>query len=436
MSITDSQSGKRGLPKWSRSLTLEHLWLALPVVIVIVMGFRHKLRLLDFWWHLKIGEIIIDTVSIPRNDMFSFTIEGKTFVLQNWLTEALYSLIYRIGGLELLIVTNTLVLVGSLLAIYHLCWDPLKRVRPAVLACGFAVLALAGVYSNVRPQTVSFLFFAVFYWILLRYSHGQRCFPWLLPLLMALWVNLHGAFVLGLGLIALFLVLETVRRLSIGKRSDTLSLRELKTLLFIFLVTLAATLVNPEMYGVYDYVLTVLRDPGSQVYVSEWQPPNIKSFSGIVCFYGPCLLSLLIILYSGKRLNLTELALYFGFAAFALTALRNGIWFSLIVAPIVAGALAVFGRNEKNRSTLVSRFWATEAATGTTPRDRTSTLNTAVALAMLFGCIISTPWLQPTITGSPLWEPDTPVGVFDYIEAEKLKGNIYHPQSYGDYLIW
>ena len=110
VSVSESSLGFLKKP-----ITLDHLWLALPIVIVVAMGFRHKLRVLDFWWHLKMGEIIVETKSIPRTDLFSFTTEGKTFVLQNWLTEAIYYLVYQLGGLELLIVANAFVLLGALL---------------------------------------------------------------------------------------------------------------------------------------------------------------------------------------------------------------------------------------------------------------------------------------------------------------------------------
>ena len=436
MSESNCPKEKRQLLGWPPPITLDHLWFALPVVLVIIMGFRHRLRLLDFWWHLKIGEIIVGTFSIPRTDIFSYTVEGETFVLQNWLTEAIYALVYRTGGLELLIVANTLVLVTAFLAIYHLCWDPLQRVRPVVLSAGFAVVALAWVYSNVRPQTFSFLFFAIFYWVLVRYSQNQISFPWTLPLLMAFWVNLHGAFVLGLGLIFLFLCCETVRRISRGPQPHTLSPQKLRLLLYVFVVTVVASLVNPETYKVYDYVLTVLRDPGSQIYVTEWQPPTFKSFSGQVCFYGPFLGSLLVILYSRRKLNLTELALYLGFAGFAVTSVRNGIWFSLIVSPIVARSLADLKPDTDFQPLRMIRLWSGARDSGASGRNTASPVNVVVAIIMLAGCILSTPWLRPAITGNPLWESDTPVAVFDFIESEQLTGHIFHPQSYGDYLIW
>lgn len=113
----------RGRLAWSRAtqLQLRHLWVALPAFAVAWMGFLHPLRLLDFWWHLKVGEVIVTTRRIPRVDLFSFTHAGRSFVHQNWLGEVLYYLTYRVGGFPLLVVLNTMLLTADLLSIWHLC---------------------------------------------------------------------------------------------------------------------------------------------------------------------------------------------------------------------------------------------------------------------------------------------------------------------------
>src|SRR5438552_1474659 len=63
-------------PGWLPRITIEHLWLSLPILLVVWFGFLTPLRLLDFWWHLKAGEVIAETWSIPRVEMFSFTSAG------------------------------------------------------------------------------------------------------------------------------------------------------------------------------------------------------------------------------------------------------------------------------------------------------------------------------------------------------------------------
>src|SRR5215831_17897700 len=85
------------------NLTIDHLWLITPIFAVAYKLFRYPLPLLDFWWHLKIGQVIATTRSIPRVDLFSFTAGGKPFVVQNWLAELIFYGTYRVGGYPLIV---------------------------------------------------------------------------------------------------------------------------------------------------------------------------------------------------------------------------------------------------------------------------------------------------------------------------------------------
>src|SRR5437667_5879748 len=84
-------------------ISIEHLWLGLPVFILLWKTFLFPLPLLDFWWHLKTGQVIATTGSIPRVDLFSFPPVGKPFVSKNCLPELLYYLFYGPVGFPLLL---------------------------------------------------------------------------------------------------------------------------------------------------------------------------------------------------------------------------------------------------------------------------------------------------------------------------------------------
>src|SRR5262245_37857867 len=102
---------------------VEHIWLALPVALLIWVGFRKPLWMLDFWWQLKTGEITVTTGALVRADLFSFTAAGTPDTPHSWLSQCLFYLAYRAGGLPLLVGLNTALLVATLLPIYRLCWE-------------------------------------------------------------------------------------------------------------------------------------------------------------------------------------------------------------------------------------------------------------------------------------------------------------------------
>src|ERR1041385_1964982 len=172
-------------------VSIEHLWLGLPVFALLWKTFRFPLPVLDFWWHLKIGQIISTTGSIPRVDLFSFTAAEKPFVVQNWLAELLYYTVYRAGGFPLLVFFNSLIATAAFLLVYHVCLEATDKVR---ISAFVALLAAIGNYSFLRPQTFSFFMFAAYSWVLCGYRFRRRDALWTLPVLMIFWVNLHGAF--------------------------------------------------------------------------------------------------------------------------------------------------------------------------------------------------------------------------------------------------
>jgi hypothetical protein len=402
-----------------KGITIEHLWFVVPFFVTIIRAFRVPLQPMDFWWHLKMGEIIASTHSIPTRDLFSFTASGQPFIIQNWLAEVVYYLFYMLGDLPLVIFLNAVLLGAALLPVFLLCRESTRSNRLAAIATLLAALAFAG---NSRPQVFSFVFFSFFYWILDGYRLQRRDRLWLLPAAMIIWVNLHGAFVIGLGLVALYLASETIRRNMNIESTETLSAARLRKLAFTLVACSISTLVNPHTYKVYEYINLILSDRVSQNMVTEWQTPHIGSFAGAL-FYGIFCLAVLGFFLSRKRINITDVVLILAFSAFGATAYRNTIWFALIAAPVLTRywtELKIMDKVILNHSAS-RQYWRFNLM--------------VLGIATLF-LTLASPWVRPRLYGTSLLDPRTPVKAIDYIEQHALHGNIFHPQIFGDYLIW
>jgi hypothetical protein len=98
----------------------------------------------------------------------------------------------------------------------------------------------------VRPQNWSWLPFMAFYILLSRFADLQLHKRWLLglPVIMVFWVNAHGAFILGLAMVGIFLLGETLRTLL--KQPGQLPMRSIGSLAGISLLTGLATVVSPR----------------------------------------------------------------------------------------------------------------------------------------------------------------------------------------------
>ena len=123
----------RALGAHLRKISTAHLWALVALGAMLWMAMGTPLPPLDFWWHLKAGEVIWNTGSIPRVDAFSFTASGREFVYQNWLSEIVYYLAYLAGGLPVLICLHAAIFVLSFAVLLWLCWQITGQPRLATL---------------------------------------------------------------------------------------------------------------------------------------------------------------------------------------------------------------------------------------------------------------------------------------------------------------
>ena len=180
------------------------------------------------------------------------------------------------------------------------------RVAAAATLCGF----LLGIENwVVRAQSFSVLLFALTWWLLWRYAYGRggsRSLA-LLPVIVALWANLHGAFPLGLVAQGLFVVgllasrswsdrpaLNGLSSAIEGFRGASWPRPPLSPLLLALLASLPATLVTPYGLGIYGYLVTIATDPSIQTLILEWGGTTLSALPGRV-FYAVMLAMLLLL---------------------------------------------------------------------------------------------------------------------------------------------
>src|SRR5437868_10892667 len=75
----------------------------------------------DVWWHLRSGQLIVETHSIPHTDPFSFTRAGQPWIDHEWLSEVLIYGIYRAAGSTGLIVAFAVVTALAFLLVFLRC---------------------------------------------------------------------------------------------------------------------------------------------------------------------------------------------------------------------------------------------------------------------------------------------------------------------------
>lgn len=414
-------------------LRLEHLWVGFALSLVAAFISLVPTTPHDFWWHLKVGELIT-TGGIPTTNRFAWAVPADTpYVYQSWLGEWLFFQIYQLGGFQLAIFARNL--LGAT-AYALVAWEARERSGSWRLAA-LAVLPAAAMTINnfaARTQNWSWLPFMLILVLLGRYVRGRLAPRWLsaLPLIMIFWVNAHGAFVLGLLVAGAFAVGETLRRQL--RQPGALYWDQLRPLYLAVLGMAVAMLVNPRGPGIMAYITTIFGDTSIQQLVSEWQSPTPHNLAG-AAFYLGVLALIAAFAFARRHPSITDVLLVCGLAWLAFGGVRHVVWFGMAAMPIMAQALA----GPRPVGALSGR----ERGGGTVA-------NLAVAGLLLAGVIALQPWTKPYL-GLPttyqdifapvpdapqLFSIDTPVAAVAQLRAEPCTGRIFNEMGYGSYMAW
>ena len=242
------------------------------------------LRHYDLGWHLAAGDLIRERGSVPFQDPWSFTLGDKQWYNLSWLWDVIASVLFqytKFGGLVLFTVACGAIIVGYLVFI---CSSSGASALAICISVFFACLlypsfvTAPNIYLAASPNTPTMLFCVVFYGECLKRTRW-----FLLPVMMAVWVNLHGGFLLGFPIIGLFCGTALLRRDWANFRIYTLA----------GIGCFIAIFINPLGWYIYDGVTATLGH-FVQANITEWQsyyenmtmPGSIPGIIYILIFVG------------------------------------------------------------------------------------------------------------------------------------------------------
>lgn len=419
----------------------DRLWVVLSTICVVCalsLTFvlcLHPQAVTDFWWQARTGGLIVNSGAIPNRDPFSWTSAGQPWLVHEWLTEVFfYVALTRLPEWVLLLFKAGLATLACGLVLTR-AW-----LRSGSLPVSVALAVLAGwvaqSYADLRPQMLSFVLLAALLLALDEYGQGRvRRLPWALPVVFAVWSNLHGGVVVGLALVVLWVLGETLGAWFWGQQSHAL-----KPLWLGVAASLLTVALNPNGFGVYAYPFLVLGHPVVMDYISEWFSPN---------FHTPEMKPFLIMLLAALgalpqgrgsgRLRLGEGLVLAATGYAALVSQRNTVAFALCAAPPVAAALASALRDIRPLQPVFAGALSVKARAG--------------GLLLLSGLLCALAFTQLPRTQPEGRKPGrllSPRQWYDYaISADyfphaavaelargRWPGKLYNDYVWGGYLIW
>jgi len=366
----------------------------------------------DLWWHIKTGESLLNTHHWPTVDSYSFTVPGQPWIAGEWLGDAVIAFVARHAGLQGL--DALLIVLGSaiLLALYGYA-----TLRSHNSKAGFAVAAVLSVLANasftLRPQMLGYLFLVLTLIGLERFRQGKRKSIWLLPVLFAAWVNIHGSFVVGIGAIAVYLFSGLVSFRAGGVEAHRWNANERLRLEAVLLLCLSALCITPYGVQLAFYPFHVASSlPIGVANVREWQsmPFNIAG--------GQIFLALVLVFFLAQivfrfYLRLEEVVLVVGGIVMACLHLR----FLLVFVPVFTPCFSV----------IVARW-----VPGYDHKKDRYVLNAAL-MGLLFVGMVH--WFPSPANLQRSVSEKFPVSAIEYLRQHPVAGPMFNSYGFGGYLV-
>jgi hypothetical protein len=359
----------------------------------------------DLGWHIAAGDLIRHEGAVPLHDPWSFTAGSQEWFNLSWLWDVLQSVLLQFGGFTAIILETLLVGAAVAAVLFAVCIGegagPVAAGVAVFLSCMlYPTFAVPDIFLGATPGVITVLGCVVVYAACLR----PRLL-WVMPLVVAVWVNMHGGFIVGPCMVGLFMGIALLKReWRLGRRY----------LLFLAL-SVAATLVNPHGVFVYRGVLGTLGHFALD-YITEWQPYfRVVAFPVTIPF---CLFALLFAaleLADRRGGPLAARLMCWGFLLAGLWKLRYlSIFLPLAALPVALHLTRLFPR-----------------ALGRPVDDR----KLGVAGLVVLACLPVLYW-QSVPARPGFLAQTTPEEEIDYLSAHLPHARLLNHWNYGTFLIF
>jgi hypothetical protein len=404
--IADITSQSNRWAQWAQAFLLT-VFYAIPAIrCFYTAGFVD----FDVWWHLRTGEWIMQHHALPHMEPFSSFAAGKPWNAYSWLFELLIlQLFQQLGLTGIVAYTIGMVLIFTVLLhrmIRHLQADFTMGILLTFIAC-YCLAPL----NMPRSWWFTIVFFVLELDILMqvRKTGKTRGLFWL-PLIFALWANLHIQFVYGL----IVLLIALVEAVAAQKWTGIQTRNRPSWLLGTFIACALAVFVNPYGWNIYAVAYQYGTDKDLLYRLSEMQAMAFRSPGEFIVL--GFALAATAVLAMARRIQLFEILLL-AFSIFVSFRAQRDAWVVVIAACAII-APAIRGKREN-----IFRL----KPSGVTAAALAADLVVILAFRALH---VDNAKMQAILADH------LPVHAVEVIKERGYSGPLYNDFGWGGYLIW
>lgn len=359
---------------------------------------------IDVWHQMALIRESLSAGHLLRTDPYAYTPTVSPWIDHEWGAGAIAYFATRwFGGRALLALKFLFALGTGFLCVR--CSAARGADFRLLGACAplAACLAYLGFFTAIRAQAYSFFLTALLllFWQLDRKGARTWMLVWLV--IFPVWLNIHGGFVVAIGLMALHVVEQLLRR------------NPVRHLLSVLAGMFLEIFLNPYGSSYFSYLRRALTM--ARPYAPEWRP---------VWDLGPVwtlsfMVAVLAVLYPVASVGIRRSVGILPLSATALEALLHRK-----LLPFFAVAWLCYVPSYL-QETGVGRWFVHFT-------ERRSRFMLAAWLTFACVCLLATVRQKPWNLSVP--QPIYPVGAVEYLARQRFKGNLMVPFRLGSYVSW
>jgi hypothetical protein len=394
----------------------------------------------DTGFHIRIGDLIRQTGSIPKTDPFSFTMQGHQWFAWEWLTDILMSFIHSTYGLIGVVCIASIAVCVVLMLLYR---RMLSRDCNPFLAFFLTMLAVfvSGMHWLARPHLISWIFLSLACITFESYRRNRTRWIYLLPFLTAVWANMHGAFVLIFPMLVIYATGEMIRIKELKDIKPGIIRSILKPYILVGVLSALSSLATPYGWILHKHIWRYINDTALLAIIDEFKSPDFHTTLGklveLIIF-----LTVITVVQAVKKKRWIDIGLLVLFTHLMLQSVRHIPLMAIVAFPIIGEHLSEFFRETisdmtgtKNRLARLSLNLKSLVQNNLAINRQLSGYGFYIIPPVLLFAMIASPW------GGRVWDPNFnpdqhPVKAAEFIANSELHGNVYAQDEYGDYLIY